>query len=651
MGVPKRDLTGIKLGNLEVLYYTKKGRWMCKCTCGKETCRGMVEVRGWDIIQGRRQGCSATSKEEDLTNKQINELFVIKKNGDGTWLCKCYCGNIVSLADRGLRSRTTKTCGHNFSSYIDMKDQIFGELTAKKYLGNGMWECECSCGKVIEARGTDIRSGNTRSCGHTRAKSHTINLKGKQFGDWDVLEYSGDAHWKCRCSCGTERDVHGYSLRHGLSTCCGLAVHRYINMRDCVVGELTVKEYRGNGKWLCECSCGNIKEILGINLRNGSTHSCGCKTDELIKLTLYDKYGEIYPSRIHNPRETNQIIVLRNREYFENLLDLYKEKYNYKPFASNIAEILGVTPSTIIRYAKDYNVLDKFNNGSGSSYENTLAELFHNENMIRNSKQILKSGKELDFYFPDRGMAIEFNGNYWHSIAFKSKLYHQEKSFEALNQGIRLIHIFEYEWYNINKRDKIIELIDFELHKLRKEVIHGRVCEVREISEREAYQFLNAYHLQGCATASVNLGLYDRDELVGVMTFGKPRFNPNYEWELIRLCWEQNVRVVGGASKLFKYFLNKYNPNNIISYCDISKFSGKVYEKLKFKLDGITEPGYVWVNKYTQDVLSRYQTMKHKLVEMGLGSEDQTEDEIMENLGYLKIYDCGNLRYIWSNNK
>ena len=133
------------------------------------------------------------------------------------------------------------------------------------------------------------------------------------------------------------------------------------------------------------------------------------------------------------------------------------------------------------------------------------------------------------------------------------------------------------------------------------------------------------------------------------MTFGKPRFNNNYEWELIRLCWKAGVRVIGGAPKLFKYFKDKYNPTSIISYCDISKFNGKVYKKLGFELDGITEPTYVWVDNYTGEVLSRYQTMKHKLVEQGLGTEVQTEDEIMENLGYLKIYDCGNARYIWSN--
>ena len=65
------------------------------------------------------------------------------------------------------------------------------------------------------------------------------------------------------------------------------------------------------------------------------------------------------------------------------------------------------------------------------------------------------------------------------------------------------------------------------------------------------------------------------------MTFGKPRYNNKYQWELLRLCTQPKYRVVGGASKLFQYFIKIYNPESIISYCDRSKFNGSVYENIK----------------------------------------------------------------------
>ena len=63
----------------------------------------------------------------------------------------------------------------------------------------------------------------------------------------------------------------------------------------------------------------------------------------------------------------------------------------------------------------------------------------------------------------------------------------------------------------------------------------------------------------------------------------------------------------------------------------------------------ITKPNYVWVNKSTNTVLTRYQTQKSKLVGIGLGTNEQTEDDIMSNAGYIKIYNSGNIKFIWKN--
>ena len=134
------------------------------------------------------------------------------------------------------------------------------------------------------------------------------------------------------------------------------------------------------------------------------------------------------------------------------------------------------------------------------------------------------------------------------------------------------------------------------------------------------------------------------------MTFGKPRFKTHEEYELLRLIWKSSVVVVGGAEKLFKAFIERYNPVDIVSYCDISKFTGGVYSRIGFTLDKNADitPNYKWVKLETNEILPRYKTMKHKLLAAGLGDSKQTETQIMENLGYKKIYDSGNLKFIWS---
>lgn len=52
------------------------------------------------------------------------------------------------------------------------------------------------------------------------------------------------------------------------------------------VGRLTLIKYSGcrNGKnpiWECQCSCGQIKEILSHHLKTGNIKSCGCLKQEL----------------------------------------------------------------------------------------------------------------------------------------------------------------------------------------------------------------------------------------------------------------------------------------------------------------------------------------------------------------------------------
>jgi len=55
---------------------------------------------------------------------------------------------------------------------------------------------------------------------------------------------------------------------------------------------------------------------------------------------------------------------------------------------------------------------------------------------------------ELDLYFEDLKLAVEFNGNYWHSYPRKSKDYHLQKALACRNLGIRLISIYEFEDFN-----------------------------------------------------------------------------------------------------------------------------------------------------------------------------------------------------------
>lgn len=263
--------------------------------------------------------------------------------------------------------------------------------------------------------------------------------------------------------------------------------------------------------------------------------------------------------------------------------------------------------------------------------------------LIPNDKTIL-DGMELDIYIPSKKIAIEVNGTYWHSDERRPDDYHQRKTERCEKLGIRLIHIFEYEW------ERKSDIIKARLKNILvgSEVYYARKCEIREIEEKDSSEFLNRIHLQGNCYSRVKLGLFDNEKLVAVMTFGIPRFNKNFQWELLRYASEG--RVIGGASKLFKYFVSKYNPDSVISYACRNWGVGSLYLNLGFSFDKVTRPNYVYVKGTT--VISRYMAQKHLLPDL-LGDEfnkNISEYENMRDCNYLRIFDAGNSVFVWHKN-
>ena len=218
-----------------------------------------------------------------------------------------------------------------------------------------------------------------------------------------------------------------------------------------------------------------------------------------------------------------------------------------------------------------------------------------------------------------------------------------EISKEKEEAGIFVYHIFEYEW--VNKRQKILNQLNNLLH-LNEHTIGARKCSIKLLKSKEKNQFLRENHLQGEDKCNIAYGLFYNDELVSVMTFTKPRFNKKYEWELSRYACKANYNISGGASKLFKQFIKDYNPKNILSYSDISKTKGNLYQNLGFTLDHIADPNYIWY-KNVNDYKTRYQCQKHKLLAKGF--KGTTEVDIMKQLKYVKLYDCGNK--VWVLNR
>lgn len=253
---------------------------------------------------------------------------------------------------------------------------------------------------------------------------------------------------------------------------------------------------------------------------------------------------------------------------------------------------------------------------------------------------------EIDIYLPELNLGFEFNGLWWHSSKFKNENYHFHKKEISKNNNISLYTIWEDDW-NI-KRDICKSYILNKINKSNK--IMARKCKVIEVDYNTSKSFLNNNHLQGDCKSSIRLGLYYKDELMSLMTFSKLRLpmggrNKEGVYELTRFCNKIFNSVIGGSSKLLKYFLINYRPIEIETYSDNLISDGNMYQKLGFNYIHTSKPGYWYVVNEKRE--HRFNWRKQRLKSLGYDM-NKTESEIMSELGFYKIYNAGNKKWIYS---
>lgn len=292
---------------------------------------------------------------------------------------------------------------------------------------------------------------------------------------------------------------------------------------------------------------------------------------------------------------------------------------------------------------------------STSSAEKFIKEYIESLGLtvLVNNRSIL-GNRELDIVIPERNIAIEYCGLYWHSDVYKDSSYHKDKYDRCKEKGIRLITIFEDEW--IHKKKIVLSKIRHILG-YNKEKIYARKCNVKIIDSKTRNTFLNKYHIQGGDKASYSFGLFYDNDLVAVISFSKMNIakggkHQENVYELSRFATSKSV--VGGFSKLLKHFETVVNPTKLITYADCRWSMGDVYEKNGFIYDKCTVPNYWYISPRFIHRIHRYnfrkQLLKSKFPDFY--DDSLSEMKIMSLAGYQKIWDCGHLKYIKNyNNK
>lgn len=200
---------------------------------------------------------------------------------------------------------------------IDLTGQRFGKLVVleggkeRNKHGQIQWKCRCDCGEVKEVTGAKLRLGRIKSCGCLKV----LDIKREKFGSLTAIkptdrrEFGGAVIWECLCDCGETSFVASSNLRSGNTLSCGCS--RYRDVTGMKFGRLTAltrikKEGTTRAYWRCKCNCGIITEVSLRELQSGGTRSCGCLLSDILKEMIGENHSRYNPEISDEQRMSNR---------------------------------------------------------------------------------------------------------------------------------------------------------------------------------------------------------------------------------------------------------------------------------------------------------------------------------------------------------
>ena len=354
------------------------------------------------------------------------------------------------------------------------------------------------------------------------------------------------------------------------------------------------------------------------------------------KKTSREKYGVDNFSQQHLPEDV-----------LERLNDEKWLRYQHIDLKKPITEIcreLGLhwknSNKMILNRLKKFEIEQQYHFSSSFpelEIQTLLTE--NNVSFIANDRTQI-SPKELDIFIPDLNIAIEYCGLIWHSDAFLDKNYHKIKFDLCAQKNIRLITIFEDEWLHKKEivKNKILNILGVS----KQQKIFARKCVALEITSEEAASFFSTYHIQGHSRSSVYCGLKYDNEIVAVIGY-KKRNNPD-EYTLNRFA--TSCTVVGGFSKIERFFETLYKPKLICTFADKRWSVGQLYTNTGYQHVSDLNPDYSYIDTTTNSRIHKFNYRHHNLKNI-LDNYDENKSELenTRNNKIYRIFNCGLMKF------
>jgi len=481
---------------------------------------------------------------------------------------------------------------------------------------------------------------------------------GDQFNYWKVIELTSKAQALCQCTAcnNTTKLVYKTDIKLGNSKSCGCMRAKYVeetcfqkygvksstldpNVKAKKLDSLQ-KKY-GNGI-VNSFQASEVKEkAKKTNLEKYGTEFA-CQSTEVKarrEKTNLERYGTKNPSSLP---EIRQKVLETNIKLYGTAHPAKLPVFQEKAKESNLQRYGAASHSQLPENRNKLKAWCESNPGYNGQSKSELELLEWVKTYYSSATKIKQQGHELDIYIPELKLGIEYNGLFWHSEINKSKTYHLNKTKYFQSQGIRVIHIWEHEWLQKQTQVKsfLLSALEKNQHK-----IGARKCHIIWSSApseiEKAHNLLNATHIQGHTNSTrYAANVYYKDELVATATFGLHHRN-SQEWVLSRFTTKTNFTIQGILSRVTKLAVQNLK-TPIISWANYRLSTGNGYEKAGWVVSKKLPPDYFYF-KGTK-VISKQSRQKNKIkTPVGM-----TEAQHAEQDGLLRVWDCGKIKYVFN---
>ena len=262
----------------------------------------VIKKRGWRNLIGERfDKLVVIERVEDY-------IYPSSKKHEAKWLCKCDCGNTITVIHHNLLNGHVHCCKECKSNKLkDIKGQKFGKLTvlerAEDFIGPSgretQWLCKCDCGNTVVVRGHSLRNGHTKSCGCAAIEAST------KHGMHNTRIYAEYMKMKHRCLNNNNPSYFRYGGR-GITICDEwLGENGFINFYNWSIthgyaDNLTIDRINNDGnyypencRWVDMKTQANNRSNNNIIEYNGTKHTVSEWAD-IYGLEYYNLYNRIF---------------------------------------------------------------------------------------------------------------------------------------------------------------------------------------------------------------------------------------------------------------------------------------------------------------------------------------------------------------------